>query len=166
MSVPSREGSKLIVVGWHECIALPELEIEAVFAKLDTGSDHSVLHVTGLVAVGPEEVEFTPPLLRRQKDCRSFEPGGVRRVRMTVVEERIIRSSNRSEERRPVVETVVRLGTLHFGARFSLANRETMRFAALLGRSALSGRVLVASHAAHLTTPSEPCTFAETDPAR
>lgn len=152
------------MVGWHECIKLPELDIDAAFAKLDTGSDHSVLHVSGLVRVSRHEVEFTPPLLRRQQDCRSFEPGGVRRVRMPVVDERIVRSSNRSEESRPVVETRVLLGAIDFKARFSLTNRETMRFCALLGRSALAGRVLVDSQTAHLTTPSSPCLFAKQEP--
>ena len=141
------------VVGWHERVSLPDLGIEAAFAKLDTGADTSTLHARDIAVVeGPDgrRAEFTAPLLRNQTNCESWPGGGVRRVSAPVVDQRVVRSSNGEDEERPIIETRAVLGGLEFLARFSLTNREGMRFSVLIGRDALAGRFLVDSSRAHL----------------
>lgn len=148
------KNSALLVAGWHEAVSLPDLGIEWAFAKLDTGADGSALHARDIhILVSEQEqkvVEFTAPLLRRQESCRGFPGGGVRRVRARLVEECIVRSSNGADEPRVVIATEVKLGPLTFTAHFSLTSREGLRFPLLIGRDALSGRILVDSGASHL----------------
>jgi ribosomal protein S6--L-glutamate ligase len=149
----------LLVAGWHEQVALSALGIDQVFAKLDTGADSSALHARDPVIVTAGEarlVEFTAPLLRSQTSCHEFPPGGVRRVRAPLVEEKIFRSSSGQDEMRLVILTPLTLGSLRFDAHFSLTNREGLRFAVLIGRDALSGRVLVSSEHAHLLPLANP----------
>ena len=142
--------SPLIVLGWHERVSLPQFGIDAVFAKLDTGSDHSVLHARDIVQLGGDLVEFALPLLLVQRSCQQFIAGGQRRIRGRLVDDRIVRSSNGKDEVRYVIETQLHLAQREFAVRFSLTDRTGMRFPLLLGRSALAGRFLVDSSRAHL----------------
>lgn len=133
-------------VGWREWISLPDLGIERIAAKVDTGARTSVLHardVVRLEAGGSTFIEFTPPLLRHQERVQTWEKGGVRRVRAALADERIVRSSTGSDEHRYVVRTNVELGGESFECEFSLTTRARLRFPVLLGRSALRGRFLV-----------------------
>src|SRR5690606_40792141 len=79
MAGPSRKASNLEteatalpLIGWHERVALPDLGVEQLFAKIDTGADISTLHASDIVILGQGKdcrVEFTAPLLRRQATC-------------------------------------------------------------------------------------------------
>lgn len=145
----------MIVVGWHEPVVLPELGVERAYAKIDTAADHSTLHAVAIVAVGADEVEFSAPMLRYQKSCSHWLRGGVRRVRAPVVDERIIRSSNGTDDVRFVIETRISLGGVTFETHLSLTNRDGLRFPMLIGRSALAGRFLVDAGKSHLTEEQE-----------
>jgi hypothetical protein len=133
-------------VGWREWICLPELGVDRIAAKIDTGARTSVLHARDVVLLEDEQgafVEFTPPLLRRQASVERWQTGGVRRVRARLVDERIVRSSSGGDERRYVIRTLVQIRGISFECEFSLTNRGKLRFPVLLGRSALRGRFLV-----------------------
>lgn len=129
------------VLGWFEAVALPDLGVERAYAKIDTGADHSVLHARDPVVhheAGRSFVEFSPPLLRVQRDSLDFDSSSARRVRATLVDERIVRSSTGHEERRFQVEVELLLGARSLLARFTLTDRSGMRFPILLGRSTLT----------------------------
>lgn len=133
-------------IGWREWIGLPELGIERIAAKIDTGARTSVLHARDIVRLEDDDgpfIEFTPPLLRRQDRVQSWETGGIRRVRAALVDERIVRSSSGKDERRYVVRTSVEVRGESFECEFSLTTRARLRFPILLGRGALRGRFLV-----------------------
>jgi len=154
MSDSTKAPKPPTVVGWHERVALPDLDIGGLYAKLDTGADSSSLHATNITVLGGgTSVEFTPPLVRNQDSCDEWPLGGVRRVRAPIVDERIIRSSNGEEETRPVILTRIRLAGCEFEARFSLTVRTGMRFALLVGRDALAGRFLVDPGQSHVGEP-------------
>lgn len=142
-----------LVAGWHEAIALHHLGLDHVYAKLDTGSDRSSLHARSLLLSADESsVEFSAAFLRIQKDCTPFDSsgGGVRRLRADVVDVRIVRSSNGTDERRPVIDTILEVADQAFPVRLSLHDRKGLRFGVLLGRDALRGRFLVDAARAHL----------------
>lgn len=149
--------ASLLVLGWHEAIALPQFGIESVFTKLDTGSDHSVLHARDVVRLDDERVEFALPLLLKQRSCLHFSEGGPRRMVARLYDERIVKSSNGKEEIRYVINAAVQMAGHTFTIPFSLTDRNGMRFAALLGRSALAGRFLVNSETTHVATPHLAC---------
>lgn len=133
-------------VGWREWVCLPELGVDRIAAKIDTGARTSVLHARDIARMEDEEgafVEFTPPLLRRQESVERWQTGGVRRVRARLVDERIVRCSSGRDEQRYVIRTPIEIRGVSFECEFSLTNRGKLRFPVLLGRSALRGRFLV-----------------------
>jgi hypothetical protein len=149
----AQDSTPMLVAGWHEVVALPDLGIERAFAKLDTGADGSTLHARGVHLLEDGEtpmVEFTPPLLRRQESCKEWPGGGVRRVRAPLVDRCVVRSSNGGDETRFIIRTTLRIAQLTFEAEFSLTSREGLRFPVLIGRDALSSRVVVDSGRSHL----------------
>ena len=78
-----------------------------------------------------------------------------------IADERIVRSSNGSEEIRYVIEIPIGLWDRMLSVRCSLTDREGMRFPLLLGRSALRHEFLIDSGSSHLTPGSGPCHHAE-----
>lgn len=127
------------VTGWREWVALPDLDVEWVKAKVDTGARSSALHAYDVTVVerdGAEHASFEiHPWQRSELDAR--------RVELPVVDRRIVRSSTGHEEERLVVRTTVRIVGLDLDAELTLANRDEMGFRMLVGREAIRGRMLV-----------------------
>jgi hypothetical protein len=127
-----------LLVGWFEPVSLPNLGIDLCFGRIDSGADYSTLHARDVTLVGSgSEVEFTPPLLRRQSSSDGWPGGGVRRVRAPCIDQRIIRNSGGVEELRFVILTELRLGDLLAETELTLTHREGMRFPLLVGRQTL-----------------------------
>lgn len=136
-----------ITVGWREWVALPELGVGRIKAKIDTGARSSALHAHGVRFVrrgGRRYVRFK--LFPDQKDDRTFVE-----ARAPWVEERKVRSSSGVESLRPVVHTVLELGGQRWPIEVTLTRRDAMGFRLLLGRTALRGRCLVDPGASFLT---------------
>jgi hypothetical protein len=136
-------------IGWREWISLPDLGIDRISAKVDTGARTSALHAQDVVLLADGWVEFTAPLLKTQRSVTGWERGGLRRVRARLVEERLVRSSNGQDEERVVISTAVLIHGHEFACEFSLTSRTRLRFPVLLGRSALRGKFLVDSSLPH-----------------
>jgi hypothetical protein len=126
-------------IGWREWIALPELGVEAIKVKVDTGARSSALHafeIRSFEKGGVEHVRFT--IHPRQRDTAvSVE------VECPVVGRRWIRSSSGHRSRRPVIRTQVELLGRTWPIEATLTNRDAMGFRMLLGRKAIRGRFLV-----------------------
>jgi hypothetical protein len=128
-----------LAVGWCEWVALPELGLERVKAKLDTGARTCALHVASLERVGDDDqgrplVEIAVPVGRR---------GQVVRARVPIVERSSVRDSGGHVERRPVIETLFVAFGLERRVRVSLTDRGDMLFPMLVGRTALGAELLV-----------------------
>lgn len=126
-------------LGWREWVALPDLGIPAVKAKLDTGARTSALHayfVEPFEENGVSRVRFgIHPLRRRPEialDCVA-----------DVKDRRIVSDSGGHREHRFVIETRLELGARSWLAEVTLTDRESMLFRMLLGRTALAGRFSV-----------------------
>jgi hypothetical protein len=134
---PSRDAAG--VLGWREWAALPDLGVDAIKVKLDTGARTSSLHAFDLTRFergGTEMVRFEiHPHQRSDEDAIGVEA--------EVVEERWVRNSGGQRELRPVIETVIRLGSERWPIELTLTRRDEMGFRMLLGRQALRRRVVV-----------------------
>jgi hypothetical protein len=126
-------------IGWREWVGLPEMGVDRIKGKIDTGARTSALH-----AVDMEEY-FADGILRVrfrlhpiQRDTRH---GIV--VDHEVIDERSVRSSSGITELRPVIQTVLALGARQWPIEITLTDRANMGFRLLLGREALRKRVLV-----------------------
>lgn len=125
------------VVGWREVVALPELGIIGIPAKIDTGARTSSLHAVNIDLFnrdGEEMARFDLDFGRGQayRHCEAVR-----------VAHRTITSSNGTAEERLIVKTVLSMGGRDFRAEFSLADRSDMVFPMLIGRTALKSRFLV-----------------------
>lgn len=127
------------VIGWREWIALPDLGVAAIKAKIDTGARSSSLHAF--------EVE---PFRRRGKEMIRFAIHPIQRDALTeiwteaeLLEYRSVRSSNGHAAQRPVVLTSVAWAGEQWPIELTLANRDLMGFRMLLGREAVRHRWLV-----------------------
>ena len=128
-----------ITIGWREWLALPDLGVRAIKAKIDTGARTSALHTFGLKSFeedGILKVKFRIHPLQFRKD-----------VNITcvadVIDRRHVTSSDGKREMRFVIITSVVLGDTTWPVEMTLTNRDSMRFRMLLGRAAVSGRVVV-----------------------
>ena len=127
------------IIGWREWLALPDLGIRAIKAKIDTGARTSALHTFGLEPFeenGIPKVKFRIHPLQLRTDIK------VNCV-ADVIERRRVTSSDGQSEMRYVIMTAVLLGDLTWPVEITLTNRDSMRFRMLLGRAAISGRVIV-----------------------
>ena len=128
-----------LIIGWREWIAIPDLGIESVKAKIDTGAKTSALHALHIKRFekdGQPMVRFdVHPLQRDAKLTITCEA--------PIVDERKVRSSNGQEASRPVIQVEIELHGKRFPIELTLTNRDEMGFRMLLGRQAFRKRFLV-----------------------
>jgi hypothetical protein len=138
MTAP-RRSSPASAIGWREWVALPDLGIAAVKAKIDTGARSSSLHAFNIETFdrrGKPWVRFDVHPLQRDADATV-------RAEAAVLEFRHIRSSSGHQSLRPVIRTTVALAGRKWAVELTLAARDEMGFRMLLGREALRGRFVV-----------------------
>jgi hypothetical protein len=130
---------QLAVAGWREWIALPELDVRWVKAKLDTGARSSAIHSYDLEEFSRQGVPWVRfqihPWQRSDLDAVDVE--------LPIVDRRVVKSSTGHEEERPVVRTSIRVLDRDLDAELTLTNRDEMGFRMLVGREALRGAILV-----------------------
>lgn len=126
-------------LGWREWASLPDLGVDAIKAKLDTGARTSSLHAFDLTHFerrGRSMVRFeVHPVQRSDSDAVTVE--------VEIVDERWVRNSGGGRELRPVIETTVGIGARSWPIELTLTRRDEMGFRMLLGRQALRRRALV-----------------------
>ncbi|TVP55971.1 MAG: ATP-dependent zinc protease [Gemmatimonadales bacterium] len=160
MSQKPSASPPLPLVGWREWVALPDLGLEGIKAKVDTGARTSSLHATDLRVARRDDrdvVEFTVyPHQRSRADPI--------RVTAPLVDERDVRSSSGESQRRPVIVTPIQIGESTFPVEFTLTRRDRMGFRMLIGRTALHRRFLVDVGRSYLQNP-RPDTPDRTEPS-
>ena len=134
-------------IGWREWVALPDLGVHLVKAKIDTGARSSALHAFDLDIRRRKQVEHiffsVHPL---QRDDRT-----VVRCSAVLADERWVTSSNGKREMRPVIRTRVSILDALWDIELTLTSRDEMGFRMLLGREAIRGRYLVDPSRSFLT---------------
>lgn len=134
-----RKRAPLLTLGWREWVGLPELGIDSIKAKLDTGALTSSLHAFDLhhfTRNGIEMVRFTIHPVQRTRKIVSI-------AEARMVDHRKVRTSSGHQELRPVIETQLKVGDQQWPIEITLTRRDSLGFRMLLGRRALRRRVLV-----------------------
>lgn len=126
-------------LGWREWVTLPDLGIEALKAKIDTGALTSSLHafdVKPFKRSGTAMVRFkVHPVQRNRKIVTAAEA--------PLLDWRAVRSSSGHQDLRPVIETTLCVGDDQWPIEVTLTRRDQLGFRMLLGRRALRRRVLI-----------------------
>lgn len=132
-------NAPLWVIGWREWISMPDLDLDEIKAKIDTGALSSALHAVNVERIrsrGRDMVRFD--VHPHQRNAAGTVP-----AEAELVDERRVRSSTGQVELRPVVLIAVKIRGRQWTTEFTLTSRYEMGFRVLLGRRALRGRFLV-----------------------
>ena len=128
-----------LTIGWREWLALPELQIPAIKAKVDTGARTSALHaffVEPFTRDGTRMVRFGVHPLQKRLDLEVVCEAPIKDYRSVI-------DSGGHREMRYVIETDICLGDRTLRAQLTLTNRDNMKFRMLLGRTAMTGVTVI-----------------------
>lgn len=138
-------------IGWREWVALPELNISQIKAKVDTGARTSALHAFALkpfMQGNVQKISFDIHPL--QHDTSSIIS-----CVADVVDKRWVTDSGGHEEERYVIKTPITIAGQTWLIEITLTERENMLFRMLIGRSALRRRFVVNPARSFLTTKAQ-----------
>jgi len=124
------------ILGWREWVALPQLGLPAVKAKIDTGARTSALHAFSIETFGPIDTPRVRFGVHPVDHCTDMEVWCTAKV----VDRRPIRSSNGLTEQRYIIRTPIKIGDREWPVEISLSNRYTMAHRMLLGRTTLEAQ--------------------------
>ena len=128
-----------VILGSEEWCSFPELGIPTIKARVDSGAKTSALHAINIA-----------PFIKNESNWVKFDINPIQNNLKTVihceaplVDKRIVKSSSGFREQRYVIQTHLKIGDSKWPIEMTLTNRDSMGFRMLLGREAMSGRVLV-----------------------
>tara|TARA_R110000868_G_scaffold190862_1_gene434926 strand:- start:225532 stop:226935 length:1404 start_codon:yes stop_codon:yes gene_type:complete len=128
-----------IVLGSEEWCSLPDLGLEAVKARIDSGAATSSLHAYNQEVVREDGKDYVYFDVHPIVNNRSIH----RRCKALLLEQRMVKSSNGHKDLRYVVQTTLGIGSESWDIELTLTNRDSMGFRMLLGRQAMEGRIIV-----------------------
>lgn len=143
------------MVGWREWLALPELGIGRIRAKVDTGARTSALHA---VKVRPlkRDGQLWVSFVARPRSGGSRDRTAVQCVARAVGVRRV-KNSNGGVEQRYVIVTPLEIGNRRMDIEITLTDRAEMGHEMLLGRTALrKGGFVVHPSKSHLQGQRSP----------
>lgn len=128
-----------VILGSEEWCSFPELGIPTIKARVDSGAKTSALHAVNIA-----------PFIKDGENWVKFDINPIQNNLKTIihceaplVDKRIVKSSSGFREQRYVIRTSLDFGENNWPIEMTLTNRDSMGFRMLLGREAMSGRVLV-----------------------
>ena len=142
----------LVMLGWREWVSLPELGIESIKAKVDTGARSSALHTFELEPFSEDGIAKVRFSIHPYQHDLSV----VRECVANLADERNVTDSGGHTELRPVISTPICLGGITKQIEITLTNRENMKFRMLLGRTAMHGDFSVDPAGSYLLGKPEP----------
>jgi len=130
---------KKIIIGSLEKCDLPQLGIEGLHVRVDTGAKTSSLHVDNIEEFKKDDELWIA--FDMHPDVYDIEE--VVRKEEKVVDIKRVKSSTATRQRRYVIVTKIKKANKTWKIRLTLTNRSTMTYMMLLGREAMKGRFIV-----------------------
>lgn len=121
------------MVGWREWVALPDIGIERLKCKVDTGAKTSALHAFEVETFEKDEQNW----VRFSIHTDEHDLSKIQICEALIQDIRCVTDSGGNVSERFFIETTLEIGTHSLNIPVSLTSRDTMAFNMLLGRSAL-----------------------------
>jgi hypothetical protein len=134
-----RMSKRKNIIGWREWVALPELGIDRIKAKVDTGARTSALHAFALQTYkegNKDKIRFDiHPIQHNVSEMITCVAD--------IIDKRWVSDSGGHREERYVISTPIILAGQTWLIEITLTERDSMLFRMLLGRSAIRNRFIV-----------------------
>lgn len=128
-----------IIIGSLEICDLPELGIRDLQVRIDTGAKTSSLHVDNIERFKKKG----RPWVRFDLHPDIHNVDEVIECTALINDIRRIKSSNGEIEKRYVIKTPIKLGTMSWPIEITLTDRSDMSYLMLFGREGMGKRILV-----------------------
>ena len=128
-----------MIIGACEWVALPELGVNQLRARVDTGAKSCALHAMDIEQIerdGITYATFRVPIGRHEATRWQRCEARVRRIRR-------VRNTSGELEERLTIRTPLVIGHSRWEVDITLTNRERMHYRMLLGRTAMENHALV-----------------------
>ena len=135
------------VVGWKEQVALPDLKIKSVIAKIDTGANVATIDAADIKFVTRKDVKYVKFTVKKRNNT-------VRKTSAPLAGFNRIRSSNGDVEKRPYIKTDILMDGITKNIELTLTDRGPMDYTMLIGRKALGRRWIVNPSISFITKPN------------
>jgi hypothetical protein len=136
----------IITIGWREWATLPDLGINRIKAKIDTGARTSAIHAFDMRTFtenGVERIWFALHPFQRRTDI-------VKECVADIHDQRWVSDSGGHREERYVILTTIAMGDMEWPVEITLTNRDNMKFRMLLGRTAMKNRFRIDPSASYV----------------
>jgi len=151
MTAPISTSTQAII-GWREWVALPDLNLPALKAKVDTGARTSALHAFLIEPYEKDGVDMLRFMIHPIQLNDSLEV----ECHAPVFDFREVTDSGGHREMRYVIQSRLVIGNIEQPIEMTLTNRDTMRFRMLLGRRAMENRFVVDPGASYINGKLRP----------
>lgn len=138
-------NQSLTSVGWREWVALPQLGLPWVKAKINSGKQISILHtflIEPFERDGKAMVRFGVHPLQHSNDLAVL-------CEAPILEQHK-NNNNDDTETHYFIETDLIIGLVQYPIQLLLSNRDDISFRLLLGHNAIDGRLLIDPSASYL----------------
>ena len=128
-----------MIIGACEWVALPELGINQLRARVDTGAKTCALHALDIEQIERDGVAyavFRIPVGRHEATRMQRCEAPIRRTRR-------VKNTSGEPEERLTIRTPLIVGHSNWEVDITLTNREKMQYRMLLGRTAMENHALV-----------------------
>ncbi|WP_406661728.1 ATP-dependent zinc protease [Methanolobus sp. ZRKC3] len=133
------KNEQKLMLGWREWVALPDLGLHAIKAKVDTGAKTSSLHAFNIELYKENGIEMVRFLVHPIQENQDFQIECIAPLK----DRRRVTDSGGHMEMRYVIETEIIIASRRYPIELTLTDRDTMRFRMLLGRSAMKNWAVV-----------------------
>ena len=135
-----------ITVGWREWLSLPELGINKIKAKVDTGARTSCIHAINIEEFERDEQQWVRFIAQPIQDNEHTQIECEAKVKKM----KYVTSSSGERQLRYFIETMLHAGSESWPIEVTLTRRSSMKFRMLLGRTAMENRIVVDPALSHL----------------
>lgn len=139
-------------IGWREFISLPDLGVDSIKVKVDTGARTSSIHVSEVKIITRGENEYAHFVVHPKQKSAKPEV----KAKAKVIEHRKVTSSTGHASVRPVIKTKMVIGGKKREIELTLVNRDMMGFRMLLGREAVRGEYIIDPGMSFLVSEKKP----------